>query len=209
MPASPELARDTTRLLVGMRSGDNAASEQLLELVYGELRALAGSFFRRQNSDHTLQPTALVHEAWMRMTDRADRPDQSALELRDRSHFFAVAATAMRHILIDHARRRNAEKRGGKAERITIDSSFTPMAPGAPRPGAANSHALDVLALDEALTKLAAVDPRQARIVELRFFAGLPVDEVAQALDVSKRTVELDWTMARAWLSRELAGGGT
>ena len=114
----------------------------------------------------------------------------------------------MRHILIDHARRRNADKRGGKAERVTIDTGFEPAAPKGARPGAGNSAALDVLALDEALTRLASVDPRQARVVELRFFAGLAVDDVAAALDVSKRTVELDWTMARAWLSRELAGSG-
>ncbi|MFO0872928.1 MAG: sigma-70 family RNA polymerase sigma factor [Phycisphaerales bacterium] len=204
MPVSAELARDTTRLLVGMRQGDAGASQHLLELVYGQLRALAGSFFRNQPGDHTLQPTALVHEVWMRMAD------QSSLELRDRAHFFAVAATAMRQILIDHARRRGAEKRGGKVERVAIGTSFEPAAKGSTLADgrAAPATALDVLALDEALRRLAAIDPRQARVVELRFFGGLGMEEVAETLDVSKRTAELDWTMARAWLSRELAGNG-
>lgn len=184
--------KDTTRLLVGMRQGDRSAQEKLLEAVYGELRALAGSFFRRQDARHTLQPTALVHEAWMKMVD------QTSLEVRDRGHFFAIAATAMRQILIDHARARDTKKRGGDVPRVTIDAGIEPVADQSP-------DALDVLALDEALTRLSQLDPRQARVVELRVFAGLSVDDTAMTLDVSPRTVELDWRMARAWLSRELA----
>lgn len=185
----------TTQLLVGMRSGDTDAQRQLFELVYGELRALAGSMFRGQHSDHTLQPTALVHEVWMKMVDR------TSLQARDRAHFMAIAATAMRQILIDHARAKRADKRGGGVGRVTIDEAMEPAAPDHGQP-------LDVLLLDEALTRLAALDGRQARIVELRMFGGLSVEETAEALSVSTRTVELDWRMARAWLSRALSENG-
>lgn len=184
----------TTQLLVGVRSGDTDAQRRLFEVVYGELRALAGSMFRGQGSEHTLQPTALVHEVWMKLVDR------TTLQVRDRAHFMAIAATAMRQILIDHARAKRAEKRGGGFGRVTIDEVSEPAATGdgACRP-------LDVLALDEALTRLAALDQRQARIVELRMFGGLSVEETAEALSVSTRTIELDWRMARAWLSRVLS----
>jgi RNA polymerase sigma factor (TIGR02999 family) len=161
--------------------------------LYGELRALAGDFLRRERSDHTLQPTALVHEAWIRLSAEAGSPWDN------RARFFAIAAQAMRRILIDHARRKQADKRGGGAQRITLVTDITPPL---------DSADVDLLALDEALDRLAALDERQARVVELRFFAGLTVDEVAEALDVSARTVAGDWRLARAWLSRELGVDG-
>jgi len=154
--------------------------------VYEDLRRLAEAYFRRQDPGHTLQPTALVHEAWLRL---AQGP-----AIADREHFLAVAATAMRQILVDHARRRGAAKRGGDASRITLDDAVSP----APAP------ALDLLDLDAALTMLARLDPRKARVVELRFFAGLTLAEVAAVLHVSAVTIGTDWRMARAWLSREL-----
>jgi len=184
----------TTQLLLRIRKGADAersdASKRLLEVLYGELRSLAGSFFRGQSASHTLQPTALVHEVWMRLVD------SSMVEVVDRAHFLALAATAMRHILVDHARARSATKRGGDRERVTIDSWLEP---------AGGEDPADVVALDEALSRLAARDARQANIVEMRVFAGMTVDETAEALGISPRTVDLDWRMARAWLARELA----
>lgn len=179
---------EVTRLLESIAAGDADAADRLLPLVYADLREVADRLFRGQPRGHTLQPTALVHEAWMRLA-RADA------SYADRTHFVAVAARAMRQILVDHARRRGAQKRGGDARRVTIAE------PAAPE-GLAQ---IDVVALDAALADLAEVDPRQARIVELRFFGGLDVAETAEALGVSPRTVELDWRMAKAWLSRELA----
>ncbi|HMN94887.1 MAG TPA: sigma-70 family RNA polymerase sigma factor [Phycisphaerales bacterium] len=197
-PARPPA--DTIALLVGARSGDRAAQDGLLGAVYGELRALAGSFFRAQRAGHTLQPTVLVHEAWMRLFGAAP------VEVRDRAHFMAVAATAMRQILIDHARGRNAAKRGGGAERVSIDAAVgSADGGGSSGLGSGAAGVLDILALDEALRRLESIDPRQARIVELRIFAGLSVAETAALVGVSHRTVEMDWAMARAWLSRELA----
>lgn len=189
-------AEHTTQLLLGVRSGDDDARRQLFELAYNELRALAGSLFRQQRSSHTLQPTALVHELWAKLSN------QTSLEVRDRSHFMAIAATAMRQLLIDHARSRNADKRGGNVGKVAIEEAGDPAA-GSSRP---QHDQLDVLALDEALGRLSVLDPRQARVVELRVFGGLTVAEAAEILDISHRTVEMDWRMARAWLSRELAG---
>jgi RNA polymerase sigma factor (TIGR02999 family) len=182
---------EATQILLRMRDGDRvSAAGELLPLVYAQLRALAGSYFQQQQLSHTLQPTALVHEAYLKLVD------QSAMEWKDRAHFFAVAATAMRQILIDHARRKHAAKRGGDWQRVTIDQAASPSSLGE----------IDVLALDEAMTTLASIDPRQARVVELRFFGGLSVEEAAEALKVSTRTVELDWRMAKAWLSKALGG---
>jgi RNA polymerase sigma-70 factor, ECF subfamily len=169
--------------------GDAEAARQLLPLVYEELRALAGGHFRRQRADHTLQPTALVHEAFVRLIDHTNA------HYNDRAHFFAVAATAMRQILTDHARRKKADKRGGEWDKISLDHAA----------GAASSQALDIVALDDALNQLAELDPRKHRVVELRFFGGLSVDEVAQVLKVSKTTVESDWRGARAWLNAQLS----
>jgi RNA polymerase sigma-70 factor (ECF subfamily) len=189
--------RQTAILLGRMRAGDDAdrseAARALLDLLYSELRSLAGSFFRGQAASHTLQPTALVHEAWMRLADR------DGSEVNDRSHFLALAATAMRHILVDHARAKSAAKRGGDRERVMVESQWGGLEP------AGGSDPADVVALDDALSRLAELDPRQAKIVEMRVFAGMTVDETAEALGVSPRTVDLDWRMARAWLSRELA----
>ena len=179
----------TTQMLERLRDGDKDAAADLLPCIYDELRAVAGRIFRKQSADNTLQPTALVHEAYIKLID------QTRVEFNDKTHFFAVAATAMRQILIDHARAANAAKRGGGWNRVTLSG------PNA----AASAKSLDVIALDAALEKLANLDERQARIVELRFFAGLTVNEVAEVIGVSTRTVELDWKMARAWLSRELS----
>jgi RNA polymerase sigma-70 factor, ECF subfamily len=170
---------------LGQASGvDAAAARNLLPLVYDELRELAAGIFRSQNAAHTLQPTALVHEAWLRLS-RTPR-----FELRSRAEFRALAAGAMRHVLADHARRRRADKRGGGLNRTT----FVEV------PDSSGSEPVDLVALDDVLEQLAEVDPRQLRIVELRFFGGLDVEEVAGALSLSKTTVEREWRAARAWL---------
>lgn len=181
---------ETTQLLVQVGLGDGAAAERLLPMVYHELRELAGAYFRRQRQDHTLQPTALVHEAYLKLVN------QTAAQWNDRAHFFAVAAKAMRQILVNHALARKAEKRGGGAPRMALSADIAPT----------TAEDFDPLALDEALTRLAQFDARKAQVVELRFFSGLAVDEVAHVLNVSKTTVEADWRLARAWLSKELSG---
>ena len=186
MPVPPR--EETTRILLELERGDRSAAARLLPLVYDQLRAVADSFFRRQPLNHTLQPTALVHEAYLRLVNQEDE------KWKGRAHFFAVAAKAMRQILINHAERRGAAKRGGDRQRLTLNEELTP----APR------REVDLLVLDEALTRLSALSERMGRVVELRFFGGLTVEEVAHVLDVSKRTVEGDWETARAWLSREL-----
>ena len=182
---------ETTRLLGAIGQGDSDAAARLLPVVYEELRALAGSYFRRQPDNHTLQPTALVHEAYLKMIN------QTAAHWNDRAHFFAVAAKAMRQILVNHAHARNAEKRGGGKTRIVLNEELAPN----------NERDFDPIALDEALKKLSALDERKASVVELRFFSGLSMDEVCHVLNVSKTTVEADWRLARAWLSKELSGG--
>lgn len=188
-----DLQLQTTRLLADLGQGNPDAAQRLLPLVYDELRGLAERYFRRQRADHTLQPTALVHEAFLKLVD------QTQARWQDRAHFFAVAAIAMRHILVNHAVARNAQKRGGGQARLALHNGLEP----------ADQMEFDALAVDEALKKLAAFDPRKAQVVELRFFSGLAVDEVAEVLGVSKSTIEADWRMARAWLSRELAGGAS
>lgn len=181
-------ARDVTLLLQAMANGSAGAEERLLEVVYAELRAIAGAFFKAQGPEHTLQPTALVHEAFIKLVGNRDTAWEG------RSHFIAVAAKAMRHVLIDHARRARALRRGGEAQRVTLSGIFAHE----------RESVIDALDVDSALTRLASVDERQARVVELRFFAGLSVPEVGRVLGVSDRTVELDWRLARAWLRREL-----
>jgi len=183
---------ETTRLLHALRRDDPAAVERLYAIVYDELHGVAERYFRDQPGDHTLQPTALVNEAFLRLAD------QTRMEWQSRAHFLAVAARAMRQILIDHARRRGAAKRGGDLCRVTVDQAVTPIADSDP----------ELLDLDEALQRLAAIDERQSRVVELRFFGGLTVEEVAHVIDVSKTTAETEWRMARAWLRRELTKGG-
>lgn len=194
---------DFSEKLARARQGDERAAAALFPLVYDQLRRLAGGYFRNQSGGHTLQPTALVHEAFLRLCQR------EADSVNDRAHFVAVAATAMRQILIDHARRSNAGKRGGGQQRVTLELDRA-VQEGAKDPigdRGAEALAIDVLALDAALTRLAALSPRQARIVELQFFGGLTVDEVAEALGVSKSLVEKDWRRARAWIRSALAEG--
>ncbi len=180
---------EVTQILDAMRSGDRDAVARLLPMVYDELRALAGSFFGRQPGHHTLQPTALVHEAYMRLANQEEPAWQ------DRRHFFNVAAMAMRQLLTDHARRKKSIKRGGELGKVTLDEAVAPL----------TDCDIDLVALDDVLTRLAKLDERQARIVELRFLAGLTVEETAAVLEISPRTVKLDWQMARAWLRRELS----
>jgi RNA polymerase sigma factor (TIGR02999 family) len=177
-----------TQMLARARSGDDSAVHALLPLVYAELRALAGAVFREQRAEHTLQPTALVHEAFLKLAGPGDVAWES------RAHFFALAAQAMRQILADHARRKRAEKRGGDRQRITLSDWATP----------ASAHALDLIAFDDALARLGEIDPRQARVVELRFLGGMTMPEVARVMEISLSTAEREWRMARAWLRREL-----
>lgn len=169
---------------------DRQSLDSLLPIVYQELRRLAASYLRRERPGQTLQPTALVHEAYMRLMK--DRPDR----WQNRAHFCAIAAHSMRQILIERARARGAIKRGGGGPRITLDDALV----------AGGERSIDLLALDQALERLAAMDPEQARLVELRFFGGLTVEETAEALDMSPATVKRHWTIARAWLARELEG---
>jgi len=183
-------ANEVTKLLISLKDGDRAsAAAKLMPLVYDEFRALAARHLRHERKDHTLQPTALVHEAYLRLID------QTRVDWQGRTHFFAVGAQAIRRILVDHARQKKRQKRGGGAGRVALDESVA-LAP---------AREEEILALDEALEKLAKLDHRQSEVVEMRFFAGMSVEEVAQVLGVSKRTVEGDWTMARAWLMRELS----
>ncbi len=179
-----------TQLLARVGSGDSGAVSSLFDLLYRELRVLAISAMRSERGNHTLQPTALIHEAFLRLAD-------NTASIENRRHFFGIAATAMRRILVEHARARHAVKRGGHAPRVNIDDVAV-AAPTALDP-------VDLEALDAALTQLATFDPRQARVVELRYFAGLTVEEAADVLDASPRTVKRDWQMARAWLRREMS----
>jgi RNA polymerase sigma factor (TIGR02999 family) len=181
--------RLATQALSACTHGDARAAEQLLPLVYDKLRALAVGHMRRERPDHTLQATALVHEAYLRLIDK----DQ--IDLKGKTHFFALAAMQMRRILIEYARARGAEKRGGPGRKVTLQEG---MAIG-------EDGVVDVLCLDEALDKLERRNPRQCRVVELRFFGGLSVEDTAQFLGVSPGTVKGDWRVARAWLARELS----
>ncbi len=183
---------EVTRILAELNQGDGSATERLLPLVYDELRALAGSYFARRQAGHTLQPTALVHEAYLKLAGGEGR-------WQNRAHFMAVAAKAMRQILMNHARDKAAMKRGGGAAKITIIEAVTPASDGSDA-----DRQLDLIALDEALTKLAGVSERQARVTELRFFGGLTIADTAHVVGMSTTTVEDDWRMARAWLGREL-----
>lgn len=184
---------EITRILGELHRGDAEAADRLLPLVYDELRALAGSFFARQQPGHTLQPTALVHEAYLRLAG------SEGAEWESRAHFMAVAARAMRQILINHARDKGAAKRGGGLERVTLEQAVTPRI--------GDDREIDLLELDLALSKLAELDERQARIVELRFFGGLTIAESAHVLGVGTTTVEDDWRLAKAWLAHQLRGG--
>lgn len=180
---------EITDLLLAWNRGDAQALDRIVPLVYEELRRLADRHFSRERPGHTLEPTALVHEAYVRLID------QKRVTWKNRGHFFAVAAQMMRRILIDHARSRQADKRGGGDEKVTLDDGL-----GAETPG----RAVDVIALDGALTRLKALDARQAQIVDLRFFAGLTIEETADALETSPASVKREFRSAKAWLFREL-----
>jgi RNA polymerase sigma-70 factor, ECF subfamily len=180
---------DVSRLLAECSDGNQAAFNKLLPLVYDELHRLAAAYMSRERGNHTLQTTALVNEAYLRLVD------QKSAGWQDRAHFFAVAAKVMRQILIDHARGRARAKRGGGGQRVSLDEGAM----------LSEERAADLLALDEALRKLAGLDQRKSEVVELRFFGGLTVEETAEVLNVTPKTVTRDWTMARAWLYRELA----
>ncbi len=191
--ASPPRAR-TAELLDTADRGDSdpsATLDRLIPIVYDQLRAIAHRQRAREAADHTLDTTALVNEAYLRLVDDA------RVTRRGRAYFFGAAARAMRQILVDYARRRDALKRGGGMEVVTLEDGHSPV----------DGFAAELLDLEAALQRLAQLSPRQAQVVELRYFGGLEVDEVAELLRVSVRTVELDWTMARAWLFRELGGG--
>jgi RNA polymerase sigma factor (TIGR02999 family) len=178
-----------TQLLIRWSDGDETALESLMPLVYGELRRLANNYLRSERPGHTLQPTALVNEAYLRLVD------QKNSRWQNRAHFYGIAAKLMRRILVDHARLKHAEKRGGAGQqRLSITSAE----------GLTAKTDFDVLALHEALEELAALDPQQSRIVELKFFGGLSIEETAEVMRLGHATVERDWKMARAWLRRKL-----
>ncbi|HQZ96007.1 MAG TPA: sigma-70 family RNA polymerase sigma factor [Pyrinomonadaceae bacterium] len=177
-------AQDVTQMLEAIGSGDEAAPERLLLLVYDELRRLAHGYMKNERSDHTLQATALVHEAYIQLVDWKN------VSWQNRAHFFAAAAQMMRKILVDYAREKNALKRGGGLRTIALDQAVS----------FPNRSEVDLLSIDDALNELATFDPQQARIVELRFFGGLTIEETAHALAVSDSTVKRDWQIAKAWL---------
>lgn len=182
-------APSVTQVLVAMSEGDRSALDQLLPMVYGDLRAIAKRELRRERLDHTLTPTALVHEAYLKLV-QLDR-----IDWRGRAHFFGACAQAMRRILISYARMKKAGKRGAGSAHVPIDDVIV----------AARTRPSDLIALDEALRQLEQMSERQARIVECRFFVGMGVDETAEALGVSPATVKREWTAARAWLNKELS----
>jgi RNA polymerase sigma factor (TIGR02999 family) len=182
-------APEITELLVAWERGDDEALRRLAPFVYDELHAIAAAHLRRERPEHTLQPTALVHEVFLRLSDQRRR------QWKERRQFFAIASRLMRHVLVDHARNRRAVKRGGELTRIQVTSlDALPATP----------EAVDVLALDEVLTRLSELQPRLGKVVELRFFGGLDVEETAALLGCSPRTVKRDWELARAWLVRAL-----
>lgn len=191
--AHPGAAGNVTVLLERAGSGDAAATNELVPLVYDELRRLAAQHLSRERPDHTLQPTALVHEAYLRLVGSRD------VTWENRAHFFGAAAIAIRRILTDHARARGSAKRGGGVGRTRLDE----VSIAAPEAG------VDLISLDEALDRLAATDPQMAKVVELRFFGGMSAEETAFALGISPSTVARDWQFARVWLRRELSRGET
>jgi RNA polymerase sigma factor (TIGR02999 family) len=179
---------DVTLLLSALTRGDDGAASQLIPVVYAELRRLAGSYMRRERSDHTLQATALVHEAYLKLVE------QRSVNWQSRAHFFGVAAQLMRRILIDHARGHTRQKRGGDDQKVSLDEALI----------FSEQQADELLAVDDSLNQLAKIDPRQAKVVEMRFFGGLSIEEAAEALQVSPKTVKRDWSVAKAWLYADL-----
>ena len=184
--------KEVSQLLIDWGNGDQAALDELIPLVYDELRRLAGRYMRRENQDHTLQTSALVNEAYMRLVD------QKNVQWQNRAHFLGVAAQLMRRILVDHARSRSRVKRGGRAQMVSLADHV-----------AVSKEAADVIVLDDALKNLAEMDRRKSQIVEMKFFGGLTTEEVAEVLKVTSRTVEREWRKARAWLNRAITKGAT
>ena len=178
-----------TALLTQLSAGNREAEARLIPQVYEELRRIAAGYMRRERPDHTLQPTALVHEAYAHLIEQPHQPWQN------RAHFLATAAQVMRHILVDHARARRANKRGGVQQQVTLDEALL----------TSNDRTVDILSIHEAVERLTAFDLRQGKVVELHFFGGLTFDEIALVLGVSERTAKREWSMARAWLRTELA----
>lgn len=185
--------KDVTKLLADWSHGDREALDKLMPLVYAELRRVASHYLRRERAGDTLQTTALVHDAYLRLVDQKD------VHWENRAHFFSIAAEAMRRILVEHARRHRAAKRGGGACKVSLDEAV----------GWPEQRAVDLVALDDALTSLTAIDSQKSRIVELRFFGGLTMEEIAQVLGVSLATVERGWHIAKLWLRREITGAVT
>ena len=183
---------DVTQILQAMGSGDPSAAEHLLPLIYAELHRLAASYMRRERKDHTLQPTALINEAYLRLANEK-------LAWQNRQHFIGVAANVMRRVLVDHARAHNAGMRGGGAQRVELEEGIA----------LSKERSEDLLSLDDALTRLAKGNARQANVVELRYFGGLSVEETAAVLGIAPRSVKRDWSLARMWLYRELHGDET
>ncbi|HEY0051420.1 MAG TPA: sigma-70 family RNA polymerase sigma factor [Pyrinomonadaceae bacterium] len=179
-----------TQMLKKWSEGNQEVLDKLMPLVYEELRRQASRYLRRERANHTLQTTALIHEAYLKLID------QNQVEWQNRTHFFAIASQAMRRILVDYARERNRDKRGGAAENLPIEEAAFVVSPG---------KNIDLVALDEALNRLAEFDERQARVVELRYFSGLSIDETADVLGISNVTVRRDWNMAKAWLHQQIS----
>lgn len=193
---SPVTRDEVTRILLDpepTEGGESAPTDRLFELVYDELRSIAARLMRRERARHTLRPTALVHEAYLKLVDPAQ------IQWRNRAHFLRTAARAMRQILVDHARKRTAARRGGGIRRVTLDEGVT----------GAEDPTLDILALDDALIRLSLMDDRVCRVVELRIFAGMNMEEIAHVLLISRRTAYDDWDLAKRWLARELTGQPT
>lgn len=186
----PQAPLNVTELLIDWGKGDKEALDQLVPLVYDELRRQAGRYLRHERAGHTLQTTALIHEAYMRLVD------QRNVHWQNRAHFFGIAAQLMRRILVDHARHKKRAKRGGSDVRVSLAEATVTT----------TGQDLDVIALDAALDQLANIDEQQSKVVELRFFSGLTVDETAEVLGISPATVKRDWSMAKAWLHREISG---
>ena len=180
---------NVTEMLREWSAGHAEVLDELMPLVYDELRRQASRFLRKERSNHTLQTTALINEAYLKLVD------QRNVQWQNRAHFFAIASTAMRRILVDYARERNREKRGGSVENLPLDEALQISS---------EEKSVDLIALDEALTRLAKFDERQAKVVELRYFSGLSIDETAEILGVSNATVRLDWNLAKAWLRQEI-----
>jgi RNA polymerase sigma factor (TIGR02999 family) len=182
-------SRDVTRLLAEWQAGDQSALDRLMPIVYNELRRIAARYLHSERTGHTLQTTALVHEAYLRLVD------ETHIQWQGRAHFFGVAATLIRNILVDHARTQKAAKRGGGAQKLSLDEALAVPA----------GHETDILAVDDALQALSKIDKQQGRIVELRFFAGLTIEETAEILQISLSTVKRDWILAKTWIYRELS----